>query len=221
MPMKGYACSVIGKREMNQDSFLIMDERQLFAVADGVGGGVRGDVASQMAVGMMEKEVTEPSVLKETFIKAQKAILKEAMDTVGSPMMGTTLTTAFFKGDELFLCHVGDSRCYLYKDSCLQQLTEDQEYFDESVQATVLASYLGIPEEVYPLTIWEQKYQVSPDSRYLLCSDGLYRQMGEPQVVEIIKAHADNPQEIPKMLCERASHQEYSDNITVVYVARQ
>src|SRR5262249_24304127 len=141
MVIKGYAKSVIGTREMNQDSFLIWDDMKLYAVADGVGGGLRGEVASSMAVQGFRELGPTPDKLRETVLQLQDNVLKEALESIGEALMGTTLTAIQIEGNQVHVCHVGDSRCYLFAENQLRQITEDHELFDESTQSTVLASY--------------------------------------------------------------------------------
>ena len=181
MKIKGYARSVIGSRQVNQDSFLVNDDLGLYAVADGVGGGMKGEVASKMAVDNVLAGAQNGQNLRSSFEAGQVQILKEALDTLGEALMGTTLTAVTLKDGFGQLCHAGDSRCYLYNGSFLKQLSEDHEYFDESLQSTVLSSYLGIPTDLHPLQIVEDTFSIEPGNRLILCSDGLYRQLTEPR----------------------------------------
>ncbi|MCB0416496.1 MAG: serine/threonine-protein phosphatase [Bdellovibrionaceae bacterium] len=218
MVYRGFSKSVIGSREMNQDSILVNNDRGLFAVADGVGGGVGGDVASKMAVDTINQMVQSPADLKPAVVAAQEKIYNEAMSQHGAPVMGTTLTAVQLLGDSVHICHVGDSRCYLLRDRRLELATEDHEFFDESVQATVLGSYLGIPANEHPLQIMEDVVKIQPGDRLILCSDGLYRQIDEQRIVELAYTLRDRPADLLESLCEEASLREYSDNVSVVYV---
>lgn len=218
MHFKGYSITAIGGREMNQDSLLCDNDRALYAVADGIGGGLRGEVASLMAVTGLGAHPEEATKLSETVQTLQAAILKEAMDSIGEALMGTTLTAVMLSGRTAELCHVGDSRCYLFTSDCLQQLTEDHETYDETLQAPVLSSYLGIPNDIHPLTIQEEMVTVKPGDRLLLCSDGLYKQISEARITEVIRQHGNNPEEILRILSTEAAAQEYSDNISIVYI---
>lgn len=218
MVYRGFSNSVIGSREMNQDSVLVDNQAGIFAVADGVGGGVGGDVASKMAVDTISELVKAPADLKPAVIAAQEKIYNEAMSQHGAPVMGTTLTVAMLMGDSIHICHVGDTRCYLLRGKHLRLTTEDHEFFDENVQATVLGSYLGIPANEHPLQIMEEVVQMEPGDRLILCSDGLYRQIDEPRMVELIQELRSQPKELLEALCEEAALREYSDNVTVVFV---
>jgi serine/threonine protein phosphatase PrpC len=219
MKIKGQACSVIGGREMNQDSFVVNDETLLYAVADGVGGGMRGEVASQMSTAGLKVKFSPGRELKPLFEELQISVLKEAMESIGEPIMGTTLTAIHFEGDKVKLCHVGDSRCYWLHGGVLKLMTEDQEFFDEGLQSTVLASYLGIPTDLHPLKIYEDSFTVQTGDSLILCSDGLYRQLTETRIVELIKQGSSDAEKLTETLCQEAARQQHSDNVTVVYIS--
>lgn len=219
MQWKGFAATALGSREMNQDAFLVNDQRGLYAVADGVGGGARGEVASKMAVdGLEHQHPDDGTRLSRTIEKLQEAVLKEALDSLGDALMGTTLTSIHLIGQCAELCHVGDSRLYLYSENLLRAMTEDHETFDETFQGPVLSSYLGLPPEYYPLKIQEEMIPIRPGDRLLLCSDGLYKQIPERKIQEYIQKHLTDGQALVNLLVDEASRAEHSDNVTVVYV---
>lgn len=214
----GYSLSALGSRSENQDAFLVDNERGLFAVADGIGGGENGDVASLMAVTGVGAHPDECE-LHETFQTIQEAVLKEALETLGDARMGTTLTAVWFKSDgTVKLCHVGDSRCYKFSQGTLQLLTTDHETFDENYGGPVLSSYMGIPTDLFPLQIQEETIPVAPGDRLLICSDGLYKQVPENDLVDAIVGHAGDPNGMLKVLIDQASQAPHSDNITAVYI---
>jgi len=125
-------------RDINQDSLRTFNSKEitLLIVADGVGGGEHGEVASSIAcdVSLMSLEnqkyndKTESQIedlLKKAIIKANNAVInyanKESIDTIG-----TTLSIALIYNRKLFVGHVGDSRIYrIYKDKKLESITED------------------------------------------------------------------------------------------------
>lgn len=218
MKATGFGKSVIGGREMNQDSFLVYPERSVFAVADGVGGGMKGEVASLIAVTTLKTLAEGTGQLRKAVVRAQEAVFKEAMSTIGEALMGSTLTAVRVHDTGVELCHVGDSRCYLFTENHLRQLTEDHELYDEGIQAPVLSSYLGISPDVAPITIQEEMVPVIAGERMLLCSDGLYKQLSENRIVEIIQQHGALPEILVETLCNEAAQVDFSDNVTVVYL---
>ncbi len=218
MKVKGYSCSVIGGREMNQDSLLVNDEKSLYAVADGVGGGMGGEIASKMAVEGLNLLATEPLDLKSIVENLQVQVYKYAIANYGEAIMGTTFTSVAIRDNKLSLCHVGDSHCYLFANSVLRLLTEDHEFYDENMQGTILASYLGIPVDVHPLKIFEDRVELAVGNRLLLCSDGLYRQMTDSRIAALIREKGEDGQALVEHLCREAAMKDHSDNVTVVYV---
>lgn len=218
MRVTGYSISSIGARQQNQDSCLVDNDRGLFAVADGIGGGERGDVASLMAVTGIGAHPEEAGRLRETVETIQQVILKEAMESLGDARMGTTLTSCRFTGQTLELCHVGDSRCYRYANQHLEQLTTDHETFDEGYGAPVLSSYLGIPTDLFPFQVQDEDFPVAAGERYLLCSDGLYKQVSENDMMKIMETHASEPQKLLEALVAAAVVAPFSDNVTIVYI---
>ncbi len=218
MDIKGYAKSVIGGREGNQDSFLIWPERNVFAVADGVGGGLKGDVASQMSVAGLKALAPDSKELKPVFEKIQTSVLEEALRTLGEALMGSTLTALIIADGKADVCHVGDSRCYLWRKGMITCLTTDHEIFDDTMGGPVLASYMGLPPELHALTIQEESEAIQAGDRFLLCSDGLYKQITEDRLLEHIQNLRIEPERLVEVLCEEASQVRHSDNVTVVWV---
>ena len=218
MVIKGYAKSVIGGREANQDSFLIWEERSLFAVADGVGGGLKGDVASQMSVAGLKALPVGTTELRPVFEDIQNAVLNEAITTLGDALMGSTLTALLIDGDKARVCHVGDSRCYIWRNGNLNPLTDDHEIFDDHIGGPVLASYMGLPPELHALTIQEEVETVAPGDRFLLCSDGLYKQITEDRMCDLIHALRVDPEKLVEVLCTEAAQVHHSDNVTLIWV---
>ena len=218
MKFKGFAHSVVGGREQNEDSYLIDDLQGLYAVADGIGGGLKGEVASQMAVeGLRDRRKSFDS-LKDIFHSLQADILQESLETLGGALMGTTLSCVQIEEDKATICHVGDSRVYFFDGNVLRQMTEDQEIYDEHLRGTVLNSYLGIESDIHPLRIVQETISIGPGQSLLLASDGLFKQMSDMRIVNLIRENNGNPDKLVHQLCEEASHTEQSDNVTVVYV---
>jgi len=219
MKVIGYGHSVIGGREMNQDSFLVDNTLKLYAVADGVGGGLRGEEASKMAVTGLQKKYLPGELLKPIVTLLAEEVLKEALESCnGQALMGTTLTAVQITDNLIHLCHVGDSRAYLFDGSALKQLTEDHEFFDEESNGAVLSSYLGLDTRLHELTITEETVEAKSGQALLLCSDGLYKQISEMQLVNLLRTKLGEPQQLLEQMCHEASRVEYSDNITVVLI---
>jgi serine/threonine protein phosphatase PrpC len=221
--------SVVGGREGNQDSMLVDVEHGSFAVADGIGGGYRGEVAS--AIGIAEvRLLPKAEPLVRAFHRAQKRVVEDAMEHLGQALMGSTLTALRLENGQAELCHVGDSRCFRYEPPLLHLLTVDHEFFDEASGGPVLSSYLGLDPALGPITIHEDRFPIVGHAAFLLCSDGLYKQLPEARIVELIEQHQAagsdgalpplaNVEALVEQLVTEASQVQYSDNVTAVFVA--
>ncbi|HCD41286.1 MAG TPA: serine/threonine-protein phosphatase, partial [Firmicutes bacterium] len=112
--MEASARSDIGLvRAVNEDSFLVTDV--LFAVADGLGGHEAGEVASRMAIDLLEEHLpyfrSNPAdKLRETFTRINTAIHQRSMSDENCKGMGTTLTALLIQDGTAYIGHVGDSR---------------------------------------------------------------------------------------------------------------
>jgi serine/threonine protein phosphatase PrpC len=175
-------------REGNEDSAYAGPH--LLAIADGMGGHAAGEVASAVAISTLEPLDTDTSGIDMLqalgdAIAAANATLREI--TITHPAtegMGTTLTALLWCGDEVALCHIGDSRGYLLRDGELEQITHDhtlvQSLVDEGrLTPEAAASH---PQRSLVMRALQSSVPADPDlvmrkartgDRYLLCSDGL------------------------------------------------
>jgi len=141
-------------RTNNEDSFRIVEALKLFILSDGMGGEAHGEVASAMAVDVInkycesEKEDSGATVLNEvpSNISSQTRRLKQAVAQANFQIfqsaqknpeqrgMGATITALWLKETLLSIAHVGDSRAYLLRNGNLQQLTNDHSLVAEQVR---------------------------------------------------------------------------------------
>lgn len=159
MVVKGYGATNVGKvRQANEDSFLVDQERNLYVVADGMGGHQGGGYASQQAIAGIKEEIgklesaqdsTQPvndhlgrtpvqTRLLHALQKTNERIFKKAMEESSLRGMGTTVTALQFDPTVANIAHVGDSRLYLLRDGHLFQLTRDHSWVQEQVDAGIL-----------------------------------------------------------------------------------
>jgi protein phosphatase len=218
------------KRSNNQDSFLVSPQLFLFAVADGMGGHSGGEVASALAIKTLEKVFQEPSSktierrLLDGSHLANQVIYEASQKNASLRGMGTTLTAAALEWPWLYLVQVGDSRCYLYRDNDLYQLTEDhsqyyellragmiQEIEDYGVQKNVITRSVGYEPHV-SVDLYARKMERG--DRYLLCSDGLTGMVSNEQISQVLQ-NFDPPQAVQNLV-ELANLQGGEDNISVI-----
>lgn len=216
------------QREANEDSFF--SRAPLFAVADGMGGAQAGEVASRVAVEAFEAvagdELPPEELLKRTAQSANRRIFDLAQTDTARSGMGTTLTAALIKGDEISFGHVGDSRAYLFRDGRLRQITNDhslveelrrqgkltREQAAEHPQRSVITRALGPEPQVQVDTM---TLRVRPGDVFLLCSDGLTTMLTDEDVLAILTREGDL-ERTGRRLIRAANDRGGRDNITVV-----
>ena len=143
-------------------------------VCDGLGGHVSGDIASKIAADTL---MDQNESLSNVIIRANKEILKYQDENPTSLGMGTTMTAVTIDEEALMkIGHVGDSRCYVLSDRNLVKVTEDQ---NVPGYQNVLKQALGSNEK---LNIHEIDFQLKSGDVILLCSDGLYNEVGEEYI---------------------------------------
>jgi serine/threonine protein phosphatase PrpC len=230
----GSATDVGRVRKVNQD--LPLETSNLFAVADGMGGHVGGEVAARVAVDTLlqvfSREPTKAG-LEAAFSKANQAVWQESQDHSELRGMGTTLTAAALVGgddghDRLALANVGDSRAYLFSGGRIVQVTADHSLAEERMrqgemteeeaavhpQRHILTRALGISSDV-DTDMWELELRAG--DRLLLCSDGLSNELSNEQLADVLSTVPD-PSDAAHQLVEVANEHGGSDNITVVVV---
>ncbi len=230
----GSATDVGRVRKVNQD--LPLEAPNLYAVADGMGGHVGGEVAAQVAVDALLRVFTrEPTRagLPTPSPRRTSAVWQESQEHSELRGMGTTLTAVALVGgddgrDTLALANVGDSRAYLFSDDQIVQVTADHSLAEERMrhgemteeeaavhpQRHILTRALGVASEV-EADMWE--LQLRSGDRVVLCSDGLSNELTNDEMAEVLSTEPD-PGEAAHQLVEIANEHGGSDNITVVVV---
>ena len=230
----GSASDVGRVRTVNQD--LPLERPNLYAVADGMGGHVGGEVAARVAVETLDQAFErEPTVegLREAFSEANAAVWHESQSNSDLRGMGTTLTAVALVGgpegrDVLALANVGDSRAYVFSGGEMTQVTDDHSLAEERMrhgemteeeaavhpQRHILTRALGVSAQV-EADMWELELRTG--DRVLLCSDGLTNEVGSDEIADILR-EVDDPAEAAQQLVDAANGHGGADNITVVVV---
>ena len=229
------ARSAIGLvRQGNEDSAFA--SAQLMAVADGMGGHAAGEVASRIAVQVLQKlaptlsaeDIDEDSVedlLMHSLHSIDAEIAAVTDEDVEKRGMGTTLTALLIRDTRIALLHVGDSRCYRLRGNTLEQLSNDhtviQELLDQGAiseaeaaehpQRSMLTQALRGDGDVTPVL---QMYEIKKGDRYLLCSDGLSGVLTDKEIkVGLKKSDKD---EAVKFLNDATYINGAPDNVTIL-----
>jgi len=238
-------------RNHNEDFFLVKEDLGLYIVCDGMGGHNAGEIASQLACQTIASEIEKNKTLLNKFQEDPnntnrdkvKACIDEAIQMAcrkiydqgqknsGQKGMGTTMAMALFCGGNLFIAHAGDSRCYLFRESNIHQLTQDHSMVNEMLakgiitkeqaenhpRANVITRALGIQEAVDADIL---VVEVLPHDVFCLCSDGLTKHLNNPELAHFLgHAGKDDPnrlqqgaQGLIKTTLDRGAH----DNVTVI-----
>ena len=229
------ARSAIGLvRQGNEDSGFVSP--QLIAVADGMGGHAAGEVASRIAIEVLQAlvptlvstDIDEDSVedlLMHSLHSIDSEISAVTDEEIEKRGMGTTLTALLIRDKNISLLHVGDSRCYRSRGNTLEQLSNDhtviQELLDQGAisvaeaaehpQRSMLTQALRGDGDVTPVL---QMYEVKKGDRYLLCSDGLSGVLTEKEIKIGLKK--TDKEEAVKFLVDATYVNGAPDNVTVL-----
>ncbi|MGI9081089.1 MAG: Stp1/IreP family PP2C-type Ser/Thr phosphatase [Thermoleophilaceae bacterium] len=215
------------QREANEDNYVC---GSLFAVADGMGGAQAGEVASKMAVEVLEAGDRDPGTPEERLTRmireANRQIYELAERDQSRAGMGTTTTAAIVEGRDVSVGHVGDSRAYRFREGALEQLTHDHSLVAELVrsgqltpeaaenhpQRSIITRALGPEAEVEVDT---HSHAARDGDVYLLCSDGLTGMISESEIAGILRG-TPPLREAAEALVRAANQSGGKDNITVV-----
>jgi PPM family protein phosphatase len=216
-------------RRENEDSFYARSP--MFAVADGMGGAQAGEVASQLAVEVLQEGLPErggsiEERLRDLVEEANARInaLSRADDQRAG--MGTTMTLAYVGEHDLSVAHVGDSRLYRLRDGVFERLTDDHTLVEELVrqgkltpqeadhhpQRSIITRALG-PEAAVEAD--SHTWPARDGDVYLICSDGLTSMIPEARVGELL-VNARSLPDAGRALIDAANAAGGRDNITVI-----
>jgi protein phosphatase len=234
-PVRAAARTHVGQlRKMNEDAYALTD--RVFAVADGMGGHLAGEVASAMAIERLSALTAGADVSTDDVVHAVLGANFDILDMSERDSsrrgMGTTLTGVVLMGDgahrEFAVVNVGDSRTYRLRDGRLTQISVDHSYVHELVmlghltldqarvhpQRNIVTRALGIEPGV-GVDVWTQP--LVRGDRYLMCSDGLVDEVTDSAIAGVL-ATVSEPGAAAQRLVDLANAAGGRDNITVVVV---
>lgn len=234
-----YSATDIGRvRLTNEDNVAVVANAYnqfLMMVCDGMGGSNKGDYASISTVNLLSEsfskkrkflnEFTARYWLSRTIRKINTTLYDEASRDINYQGMATTLTCVMLVNKHLIIGQIGDSRCYLLSQGRLKQVTEDQSYvghlyrtgqIKKEEMAThpkrhVLLNALGY----FPSISIDIKILPFLNEKILLCSDGLYNNVSESTMENILN-NKDSVQQKASELISIANTNGGSDNIGIV-----
>ena len=243
----GFKTDVGLKRRNNQDSYVIVRGESLngeldalFVLADGMGGKLGGEVASEIVVRTLPEIVTArlaarngdkspvnaAQLLEDGILEAHRKVRDRQASETQFSGMGTTCVAAILDANVLTLANVGDSRAYLLRNGRLTQITQDHSSVWEQVQAGNMT-----PEEARSSRFRNQitraigsEFNAEPDidmvalkegDSVLLCSDGLSSELPDDEIARLFAGVSD-PQAACEKLVEAALGAGGKDNVTVI-----
>jgi serine/threonine protein phosphatase PrpC len=242
------------KREGNEDALghvrpataaQVRDQGWLFVLADGMGGHAQGEVASQLAVDTMlagfrkiPKGVVHASLLPKLVQEANTAVYEEGRKSKArGASMGTTLVACALRFDSAVIAHVGDSRCYLFRNGAGVLLTRDHTMAAEQLRLGILSSAdlqsNGIvdhdPQNTRNLLTRSLGFDlfvaadvstvnVIPGDILLLCSDGLHGYVSDADIEAIVDANSEDLTKAAAALVAAANDAGGHDNVSVQLV---
>ena len=226
-------------RSGNEDNFAAEanKDRGLFIVADGMGGHAAGEVASEMAVQIVLRELSEVKELEGNGVEqrvakalktANRAIHERTLVEVDKQGMGTTASVLIMSGRRYLIGQVGDSRVYLLRDGALSQVTKDHSYVQEQVDAgfltpeqaryhpysNVITRCVGASPDVEP-DVYRGEMRVG--DLFLVASDGLTGMVDDRRLQTLLLSRATPDRKVHALISE-ANGRGGLDNITAIVV---
>lgn len=192
------------KRPSNQDAAAYSIEHGIYVLCDGMGGAAAGEVASSTAVQEVMRSLMVrnpgdllPAVAEAAVHSANHAVFERSRQQRKLRGMGTTLVALVVDEHRAWVLNIGDSRCYLLRAGTLHQVTRDHSLVDEEVRMgrmspiealnspyrNVITRALGTHSNV-DADVFE--VETEPGDLFLLCSDGLTREIDDPRIQSIL-----------------------------------
>ena len=226
-------------RSGNEDNYTVRanGDHGLFVVADGMGGHPAGEVASEMAVQTLERELSAVGDLgdhaaaervSDALKLANRTIHDRTITEVDKQGMGTTASVLLVSGTRYMIGQVGDSRVYLLRDGALHQLTKDHSYVQEQVDAgfltpeqaryhpysNVITRCVGASPDVQP-DIYQGEARLG--DIFLVASDGLTGMVDDRRLQTLLMSRTEPERKVHTLIAE-ANGRGGLDNITAIVV---
>ena len=220
-------------RPLNEDSFICQPEIGLWTVADGMGGHDGGKVASQMIVDHLSQLSAKINLddfvsdIENTIKEVNKYLLDYSRAELNGRIIGSTFVSLLIKGNVGVCLWAGDSRLYRFRHDKLSPLTTDHSHVAELLsegliseeeaknhpEGNVITRAVGTSER---LDIDVDVFDVRVGDQLLLCSDGLYNAVEEPDISQCLR---ESSLDISvNKLIQTALNNQASDNVSVVLV---
>lgn len=222
-------------RKVNEDACLNRTDLQLWVVADGMGGHDAGDVASQKIVETLGQLPADLSLadladwVDSALVRVNAELVTLARDAKARTI-GSTVVAMAIRGKHAICFWAGDSRVYRSRKGKLEQLTQDHAMVEDMVeigllsreeaenhpQANRITRAIGASDDLF---VDIDIFEIQPGDHFLLCSDGLYKELSDKDIGQVMKKHGwkNAAQVAVDMALSRGAR----DNVTVVTVGAQ
>ena len=231
------------KLDHNQDYLWLDEAAGIYMVADGMGGQDAGELASELAATttgefMQIRLKAQPGPLSTAAVKeliilaietANEAVLTAAQQAHQDRPMGAAIVVALVYPPVAYICHAGDARAYLGRNSKLTRLTTDDSWVARLVAAGVIteeqARYHPLGNILTkavghesPLEPAFKELAVAPGDWLLLCSDGLWKMVEDEQILAELQHDDSTPAKVVETLVEAANAAGGNDNISLIVI---
>ena len=218
-------------RDHNEDSYLARSDIGLWAVADGMGGHLGGEIASALVVSDLARRIESGEPLVSAISATHQTVLDAVARGEGQRGMGATVVAVKVIGSSYQVAWVGDSRAYLIDKHGLRQLTRDHSFVQQLLDAgaitdaevaihpdrSVITQAIGT-ESLTQVRVDVVEGQFHKGDQILLCSDGLSSEVDDQRINELMQASGDQASRIEALIAATLHHGG-SDNVTVVLVS--
>lgn len=227
------ALSHVGNiRKLNEDAYLERSDVGLWIVADGMGGHSSGDFASNMIVDafrevtLPEKLVDRVDLLEDGLLEINRNLREEALRRGADTTIGSTVVVLLAYEYQIILLWAGDSRAYCLRNCQLSRITQDHTQVEELVEegvllredaenhpsSNVVTRAVGAMDQLY---IDLDNYAIEPGDIYLLCSDGLNKELQEHEIEKIL-SKGKSARESGQLLLDEVLRRGARDNVTLI-----
>ena len=234
--IKSHGVTDIGNvRTKNEDSILLLPKESTWVVADGMGGHHAGDFASQAITKNMALFKQQPtleksiSLMEENLIHSNAIIRKKALKFGKNKTIGSTVVSVHIWGKFIFAFWAGDSRLYRHRDDQLIRLTEDHSYVEELVKmgkvkakdaeshpaSNIVLKAVGIDDDFRADLSY---FEMQNDDIYIVCSDGLYKDLDESEILHIIQNNRNDLSLLNQSLLCSSLDAGGSDNTSIITI---
>lgn len=235
--MKVVSATNVGNyRKNNEDSYYVNESKNLYVLADGMGGHLAGERASKMATEIIGQDFAKDreiksiddaiEILSSSIRDANKKIFDSSQENEDYRGMGTTLSSGLILGDVLIYSNIGDSRIYRINEE-MEQITQDDSFVNYLIEIgeiteeeaknhpkkNVLTKAMGTTSDIEVIV---NTLDIKDKDVFLFCSDGLTNMVSDEEIFKIVKENS--PEEARDMLLDIALKNGGMDNITFILV---